>query len=55
VNLPETKAEEGEGEADGVRRGRELLGEENQPDRAEQVERPGNRAADENGGQDALR
>ena len=50
--MPE--AEKREGEADRIRRGRELLGEEDQPDRAEKVERPADRAADQDGGQDPL-
>jgi hypothetical protein len=55
VDLAEAEAEERQREADRVRGGGELLGEEDQPDRAEQVERPGDRAADEDGGQSALR
>jgi hypothetical protein len=54
VDLAEAEAEKGEREADRVRGGGELLGEEDQPDRAEQVERPADRAADEDGGQNPL-
>jgi hypothetical protein len=46
--------EKREGEADRIRGGRELLGEKDQPDRAEKVERPADRSADEDGGQDSL-
>jgi hypothetical protein len=39
VGLPESKAEKGEREPDAEGRGGELLGEEDQPDLAEEVER----------------
>ena len=55
MGFSEPEAKEREREPDRVRRGGELLREQHQPDRAEQVERPGDRAADENGGQDPLR
>jgi hypothetical protein len=54
MDFLEPEAQEGEGEADRVRGGRELLGEKDQPDLAEQVERPADRAADQDGGKDAL-
>jgi hypothetical protein len=54
VDFPEPEAEEGEREADAERRRGELLGEENQPDLAEQVERRSDRPRDEQGGQAAL-
>jgi hypothetical protein len=55
VDLLRPEAKERQREADRVGAGRELLGEEDQPDLAEQVERPGDRAADEDGRERALR
>lgn len=50
----ESEAEKSEREADAERGGGELLGEENQPDLAEEVERPPDRPRDQQGRQDAL-
>jgi hypothetical protein len=46
VDFPEAKADEGEREADAVGGGGELLGEEDEPDRPEKIQRPGDRACD---------
>jgi hypothetical protein len=55
MDLVETEAKKGEREADAVAGGDELLGEEDDADRAEQVERPGDRPRDQQGGKRALR
>ena len=52
--LPEAKAKKGERKADAIRRGGELLGEKNEPGRPEKIERPGDRAGDEERGERAL-
>jgi hypothetical protein len=49
VDLREAEAKEGERQADRVRRRGELLGEQDQPDRPEQVQRPGDRPRDQQG------
>ena len=51
----ESESQKSEREADAEGRGRELLGEQHQPDRPEQIQRPGDRAGDEDCGQRALR
>jgi hypothetical protein len=55
VNLAKAEAEKRDGQADAVARGDELLGEEDDPDGAEQVQRPRDRPCDEQGGKRALR
>jgi hypothetical protein len=55
MGLSEAEAKEREREADAERGGGELLGEQDQPDWPEQVERPGDRAGNENCGERALR
>jgi hypothetical protein len=47
MRLPEAEAQVGEGEADAVRGGGELLVEEDEAERAKEVERPGDRPRDE--------
>jgi hypothetical protein len=54
MDFSESETEKREREADRIGRSRELLREQDQADRAEQVERPTDRAADEDGGQDPL-
>jgi hypothetical protein len=55
VRFPEPEPEKGQREADTERRRGELLGEEDQPDLAEEVERPPDRPRDQQGRQRALR
>jgi len=55
VDFLESETKERERQADAIGRRGELLREQNQPDRAEKVERPGDRAADQYGGQNPLR
>jgi hypothetical protein len=51
----ETEAEEGQREPDAIARGDELLGEQDDADWAEQVERPRDRPRDQQGCEAALR
>jgi len=44
--FPEAKAQEGEREADAVRAGGELLGKKDEPERPEEIQRPGDGACD---------
>ena len=55
MGLANAKAQERQREADAVATGNELLGEQDDADRAEQIQRPGDRPGDEQGGQRALR
>lgn len=50
----EPEAKEGKGETNAVAGGDELLGEEDDADLAEKIERPGDRPRDEQGRQDTL-
>jgi hypothetical protein len=54
VTLAEPEAQERQCQADAVRGAGELLGEEDQPDRPEQIQRPADRACDEDCGEEAL-
>ena len=54
MDLADSEAQEREREADAERRRGELLGEENQPDLAEEVERPADRPRDQQGREDPL-
>ncbi len=54
VPLVEAKAQEREREADAVGASGELLGEQHQADRPEQIQRPGDRPRDEERGQRSL-
>jgi hypothetical protein len=54
MNFFKSKTKKREREANRIGRSGELLGEKDQSDRTEQVERPTDRAADEDGGQDPL-
>jgi hypothetical protein len=54
VGFREPEAQKRQREADAERSRGELLGEENQPDLAEQVERPPDRPRDQQGRQDTL-
>jgi hypothetical protein len=55
IVLVEAKPEKREGESDAVRGGGELLGEKDQPDRPEEIQRPADRACDEESRESALR
>jgi hypothetical protein len=54
VRFLESEPEKRQREADAERRGGELLGEEDQPDLAEEVERPPDRPRDQQGREAAL-
>jgi hypothetical protein len=54
VRFPEPEPEKGQREADTERRRGELLGEEDQPDLAKEVERPTDRPRDQQGREAAL-
>ena len=53
--LLNAEAQKGQREADAVTTGDELLGEQDDADRAEQVQRPGDGSRDQQGGEAALR
>jgi len=55
VDLAEAEAQERQREADAVTTGDELLGEQDDADRAEQVQRPGDGPRDQQGCEAALR
>jgi hypothetical protein len=55
MDLANAKAQEGQRKADAVATGDELLGEQDDADRAEQVQRPGDGPRDQQGGKRALR
>jgi len=55
VDLAEAKAQERQREADAVTTGDELLGEEDDADRPEQIQRPRDRPRDQQGCEAALR
>jgi hypothetical protein len=55
VGLLEPKPQKRQREPDAVRSGGELLGEEDQPDRPEEIQRPGDRTGDEDYCEKALR
>jgi hypothetical protein len=55
VDLAEAKAQKRQREADAVTPGDELLGEQDDPDRAKQVQRPGDGPRDQQGCKRALR
>ena len=54
MSFSEPEAKKGKSKTDAERRGGELLGEQDQPDLAEQVEGPPDRPRDQQGRQDAL-
>jgi len=55
MSFSEPEAKKGKSKADAERRGGELLGEQDQPGRPEQIQRPGDRAGDEQRGERRLR
>jgi hypothetical protein len=55
MRLANAKAQERQREADAVATGDELLGEQDDAGRAEQVQRPGDRPRDQQGGERPLR
>jgi hypothetical protein len=55
MDFPESEAQKRQREADTERRRGDLLGEQDQPDLAEQIERGGDRPRDQQGRQRALR
>jgi hypothetical protein len=55
MRLANAKAQEREREADAVATGDELLGEQDDAGRAEEIQRPGDGPRDEQGGERALR